>query len=202
MNLIEKVKGILLRPKDTLLILKTEQEIIDGLLIYICILALIPMIATFIGKAVVGIGIGEWGRFRAPAGYASITALILYVLTVGSVFLIGLIIDFFAPTFGGNRNFLRAIKTAAYSCTPFMLGGILAIFTSTIISLLWFIFALYGIYILYLALPVFMESPGEQNISYSIVTIAGAIIVALVSGLIVYNVNNAFMMSAINRAFY
>lgn len=202
MNLIEKVKGVLLKPKDTLPILKTEQEIIHGLIIYICILALIPMIATFIGKAVVGIGIGEWGRFRAPAGYAFITALILYALTVGSVFLIGLIIDFFAPTFGGNRNYLMAIKTAAYSCTPFMLGGILAIFPSIILSILWFIFALYGIYILYLALPVFMESPREQIILYSVVTVAGAIIVALVFGLIVYSVNNAFMTSAINRAFY
>ncbi len=202
MRLIEKVKGLLLRPKDTLPILQKEPEIIKGLLIYICILALIPMLAAFIGKAVVGIGIGKWGRFRAPAGYAFITVLVLYALTVGSVLLIGLIVDLFAPTFGGSRNYLRALKTAAYSSTPFMLGGILAIFSSTIISLLWFIFALYGIYILYLALPVFMESPREQNISYSIVTVAGAIVVALVSGLIVYNINNAFMMSAINRTFY
>ena len=201
MDLIEKVKGLLVKPQDTLPVLKEEPEIIQELLIYICILALIPTLATFIGKAVVGVGIGDWGRFRAPVGYALITAFILYILTVGSVLLIGLIIDLLAPYFGSGRNYIRALKTAAYSSTPFMLGGVLAIFSSAVISLLWFIIALYGIYILYLALPVFMESTKEQSISYSISTIVGVIVVALVSGLIVYNVNNAFMMSAINRAF-
>jgi hypothetical protein len=201
MDLIEKVKRLLLKPQDTLPVLKAEPEIIQELLKYICILALIPTLAAFIGKAVIGVGIGDWGRFRAPVGYALITAFILYILTVGSVLLIGLIIDLLAPYFGSSRNYIGALKTAAYSSTPFMLGGVLAIFSSAVISLLWFIIALYGIYILYLALPVFMESPSEQSISYSISTIAGVIIVALVSGLIVYNVNNAFMMSAINRAF-
>jgi hypothetical protein len=198
MDLIEKVRRLLVKPKDTLPVLKAEPEIMQGLLIYICILALIPMLAVFIGKAVIGIKIGEWGRFRAPVGYALITSLVLYILTVGSVLLIGFIIDLLAPNFGGSRNYIRALKTAAYSSTPFMLGGILAIFNSTVISVLWLVIALYGIYILFLALPIFMESPIEQNIFYSVVTVAGAIVLSFISGLIVYNLNNVFMMSVIN----
>ncbi len=66
--------------------------------------------------------------------------------------------------------------------TPYFVAGVLYIFP--VLSILVFLASLYGLYILYLGLPVMMETPKEKAIGYLIVAIIVMLIVNLNVGAI------------------
>jgi hypothetical protein len=82
------------------------------------------------------------------------------------VFLVGVIVNFLAPTFGGRRNQTQALKVAAYCLTPAYVGSVLAL-SPVLPSLLEFIVLCYGLYVLYLGLPVVMSAPKERALGYT-----------------------------------
>src|SRR5436305_623444 len=111
MNLVDRVKRILLSPK-------TEWEVIDvepttpaalytG---YIAPLAAIGPIARMIGFSVFGITMPFIGTYRVPFGSALTSAIVGFVLTLVGTYLLALIIDALAPTFNGQRNQVQALK--------------------------------------------------------------------------------------------
>ena len=97
-------------------------------------------------------------------------------------FVLGLIIDALAPTFGGQKNPIHALKVAVYSQTPGWVAGILNIFP--LLGILAFFAMLYGIYLLYLGLPILMRSPEDKAVPYTLVVIVCAIGVFIVLGMI------------------
>ena len=160
MNLVERVKNILMTPKTEWPVIAAETTDVKTLyLSYIMILAAIPAIAGVIGML-----------FLSFAGWAVGYAIIQYILNLLMVFLVALLIDALAPTFGGQKSQINALKLVAYSATAGwiasvfliipVLGGIVALIGS-----------LYGIYLLYLGLPVLMKCPQEKVIPYLVVTI-------------------------------
>jgi cell division protein FtsW (lipid II flippase) len=64
------------------------------------------------------------------------------------------------------------MKLAAYAATPMMLIGIINLYVVQYLTfILFFLAALYGFYILYLGLPILMETPKDQLMPYFIVSI-------------------------------
>jgi len=96
-----------------------------------------------------------------------------------SVFVIGFVIDALAPSFGGQKNFNQAIKVAAYSYTPGFVGGLFAIIP-ILGGFVGLLFALYGLYVLYLGLPRLMKNPEDKTIIYELVVIVVAIVISMV----------------------
>src|SRR5438309_271419 len=116
-SLIERVKNILLRPKEEWPVIAAEPETVGSLYRnYIAILAAIPAIATAIGLLVFGINL-ILVTVRPPIGYVLSQAIVSYVMTLVGVFVIALIIEALAPTFGGQKDRVQALKVAAYSYT-------------------------------------------------------------------------------------
>ena len=59
MNLVDRAKNILITPKTEWEVIKNEQTTTSDLFTkYVLILALIPVIATFIGQSLIGISLG------------------------------------------------------------------------------------------------------------------------------------------------
>ena len=76
---------------------------------YACILAAIPAIANLIGRQV--FGYGAFGITYHPALIGSIVgAIITYILSLISVFVLALVIDALAPSFDGQKNQIQALK--------------------------------------------------------------------------------------------
>ena len=126
-NLIERLKGILLSPKQEWQTISAETSTIAELYKnYIVILAAIGPLASIIGMSIVGISLPFVGTFRIPITTSVVFAVVSYILSLVGVYVIAFIIDALAPTFSGEKNMNQALKVAAYSYTP---GWIVGIFT-------------------------------------------------------------------------
>ncbi|MGI8818350.1 MAG: Yip1 family protein [Gemmatimonadales bacterium] len=182
MNLVERVKRILLSPR-------TEWEVIDTELTtpaqlytgYIAPLAAIGPIAQLIGYSVFGISVPFVGTYRVPIGSAITSAIVTYVMALAMPFLLALIIDALAPTFNGQRSQIQALKVAAYSSTASWVAGIFALIPGVRFLT---ILGIYSLYLLYLGLPVLMKSPREKAIGYTVVVILAAIVLFMLVGVI------------------
>jgi len=186
MMLIQRVKEILLNPKDTWLKIKDETtgiaQVFTG---YAMPLALLPAVFGMLGYALIGhrYGFGPVsGVYRVSFPYALIWAIISYVLTLIGLYIEGIVINALAPSFGSKQNTVNAYKLAVYASTPAFIAGILNIVP--MLGILVFLISLYGIYLLYLGIPVLMETPPEKAIGYTIVIIVVMIIVNIVIGAI------------------
>ena len=176
MNLVDRVKNILLSPKTEWPVIEQEQTDVKTLyLSYIMILAAIPAIASIIASLLIGGMVGAVaGRAGLGAGmtggFAVGHALVSYVITLVVIFVVALIVDALAPTFGGTKSQINALKLVAYSATAGWVASI-----ATVIPILGWIIAiigsLYGIYLLYLGLPVLMKCPQDKAVVYLVVVV-------------------------------
>jgi len=182
MNLVERVKGILLSPNQEWQTISGETSSVAEIYkSYIIILAAIGPVASIIGMSIVGISLPFVGSFRIPITTAVASAFVQYVLTLVGVYVLAIIIDKLAPTFAGQSNMDQAFKVAAYSYTP---GWLVGIFTIIPVLSVLGILGLYGLYLLYLGLPVLMKSPKEKSTGYTVAVIVAAIVIFLVIGLV------------------
>lgn len=182
MNLVERAKNILLQPKPEWPVIAAETTAIADLYEdYIVPLAAIPAVAAFVGLTMFGITLPETGLTRIPVGAALSYAVANFLLTLGAVYLMALIINALAPTFGGEKNLPQALKLVAFASTASWLAGIFAIIPLlSILSVL----GLYSLYLLYLGLPVMMKSPAEKALGYTTLVVVCAIGVFMVIGLV------------------
>ena len=184
MSLMERAKNILLQPKTEWPVIETEQATTGSLYTgYIIPLAAIGPVASIIGWSVFGLQVPLVGAIRYPIGIGIRNAIVVWVLSLISVFVLGLIIDALAPTFGGQKNPIQALKTAAYSYTAAWVGGIFNIIPS--IALLGLLAALYSCYLMFLGLPVLMKAPEDKAPGYAAVVIIVAIVLYFIIGAIV-----------------
>ena len=176
-RLIARVKAILLTPAAEWLVIEREATTAAGIYKgYVAPLAAIGAVASFIGLSIVGIG----GFLRVGIGAALVHAIISYLLTFVVVFVMAWLIDALAPTFGGQRDSLRSLKVTAYSYTPAWIAAVLNI--APPLSILTLIASLYGLYLLYLGLPVLMRNPADKSLGYTVVIVLCAIVIGAVFG--------------------
>lgn len=182
MNLIDRVKRILMSPRTEWQVIDAEAttpaQLYTG---YIVPLAAIGPIAQLIGYSVFGIPVPFMGTYRVPIGSALTSALVTYVLSLAATYGLSLIIDALAPTFNGQRNQIQALKVAAYSSTASWVAGIFLLIPG--LRLLT-ILGLYSLYLLYLGLPIVMKAPREKAVAYTAVIILAAIVLFMVIGVI------------------
>jgi hypothetical protein len=173
MNLVERVKAIILTPKTEWPVIAGEPGDAGYLFTnYVAILAAIPAVCGFIGSVLAG----------APVVAALVAAVIHYVLAFVTVYIVAWIVNLLAPTFNSQKDFASALKVTVYSYTPSWLAGIFLL-----IPRLGFlgILGLYGLYLLWLGLPPVMKTPAEKTIVYTIAIVVCAIVVAIVIGAII-----------------
>jgi Yip1 domain len=180
MDIAERVKNILLQPAEEWRVIEKEPSTVADLYTsYIVPLAAIGPVASIIGLSIIGITIPFTGTYRVPLITAVGHAVVTYALALAGVYVLGLIIDALAPTFNATKNSLQALKVATYSSTAGWLVGIF-----NLIPALAFlqIVGLYSLYLLYLGLPIFMKSPPEKTLAYTVVVIIAAIIIFAIIG--------------------
>ena len=155
MNLVDRVKNILLQPKTEWAVIEPEQTDPKTLYTgYICILALIPAVASFIGTAF----IVSFFAGRIGLGFVVGAAISQYVLGL-------------------------ALKLTAYAMTAAWVAGIFTIvpILGWLLSLLG---SLYSLYLFYLGAPVMMKVPEPKAVGYTVVVVLVAIVIGIVIGMI------------------
>jgi hypothetical protein len=184
MDLVSRVQGIILKPKDEWVKIKGEATSVAELFTsYACILAAIPAIAQFIGFGLIGYRVPFVGWIRLGLGTAILRAIVAYIFSLISVYLFALIINALAPTFSSTQNMTNALKIAVFSMTPMWVAGILYIIP--FLGILAVIASLYGLYVLYLgfATPL-MDTPKEKVMGYLVLSIVVVVVLSIIFGVI------------------
>ncbi|MFZ1369217.1 MAG: Yip1 family protein [Ferruginibacter sp.] len=169
MNIVERVKNILITPK-------TEWDVINGetatpqslLMGYILPLALVAAVGPILNGLLFG-GIYGMTYYIALGIIAFIASIVTFYVTV-------IIIDMLAPSFGSEKNIGKSAQLVAYSGTPSYIGSLLSFIPviGMVISLAaW----AYGIYIMYLGIGPLKKTPEDKKVVYMI--IAFVIMIAL-----------------------
>ena len=186
MGMIDRVKNIILTPKTEWPVIDGETATTQGLLLnYGAPLAAIGAVAGFIGNSIIGHSIPFIGiTVRTPIVMGVLGAVIGIVLGLAMVFVLSLIIDALAPSFGAEKNQSRAIKVAAYSMTP---AWVAAVFTILpwIGGLLALIGAFYAVYVLYLGIRAVMRSPEDKAIGYTAVVVICAAVISFIAIIVI-----------------
>lgn len=182
MNLVERAKKILLTPAQEWAVIKSENlsvpEMFTG---YAMILALIPAVSGFIGFTLLGTSVA--GVFVKRSLTDGITfAVLTYALSLAGVYVLGLIVDALAPTFGCRKDFPTSLKVVIFSFTASWVAGIFQILP----GLSWLsITGLYSLYLMYLGLRELKEVPADKQVGYFAFSLVAAVVIWMVVGTVV-----------------
>jgi hypothetical protein len=174
MKTVNQAKNLVFNPKGTMEKLKSEKVELKDIIIYLAIVGAPTFIGVLLGYGVI------WAGFHGSIiGYAFALAIVTYILSIIGVIVFGFIFNALAKNFKSKENKMQAMKLVSYAATPWLLLGIVNIWpAASLVSLLG---GLYGLYILYLGIPILMETPKDQQMPYFIV---GLIIYIVVMGVI------------------
>lgn len=187
MSIVNRVKAILLAPKSEWTVIEAEADDVAGIYKkYLVYLAAIPALAMFIGLSLIGVG-GFGISVKLPFLSGLINAIVSYVLSLVMLYVMGLIVDALAPTFGGQKKPLNAFKVIAYGSTAAMVAGVFHVIPGG--SVLALLGSLYSIYLMYLGLPLLMKCPQEKAVAYTAVVI----VCAIVAGLLISAISSIFI---------
>jgi hypothetical protein len=179
-DLIERVRGILLRPARTWRDVRAEPTTVRQLYVsYAAILAAIPAVAHVLGMTLVGVfflGI----RYRAPFMSAFGYAACFYLLSLAALSGYALIIDALAPVFRSEKGIIDALKIAVYSSTPAWISGVFLLFPALAPFAL--LLSLYGFYLLYTGLLPLKGTPGRYRAFYFLVLVIIGLLIFFIIG--------------------
>lgn len=184
-RIMTRVQAIVKNPKATWPVIANEQTTVRELYLgYILLLAAISPIAAFLKLSVLGVGVPTMGTYRMGFGAGIGNMLFSYGLSLAAIYLVALVVNFLAPTFGGEKNDLQALKVVAYSYTAAWVAG-----AGQILPWIGMLIALagsiYSIYLLYLGLPVLMKCPQAKAMGYTAVTMVAAMVISFMVSAVV-----------------
>ncbi|MEO8747243.1 MAG: Yip1 family protein [Rhodanobacter sp.] len=183
-KITDRVKAILTTPKTEWPLIAAEPASIGTLYAsYIAILAAIPAIAGFVKGSLIGysaLGV----NVRVPIASGVVHAVIGYLVSLLVAYVVALIINALAPTFGGQKDMVQALKATAYAWTAAWIAGI-AVIIPWLGWLIGLAGVIYAIYLLYLGLPLTMKCPPEKAGAYTAVSVIIAIVLSWILAIII-----------------
>jgi len=164
MNVVERLKGILLSPR-------TEWPKI----------AAEPMSAQQIYTSWVMI-LAAIGPLAIIAGTGSIAfAIASYVVMLVMTALIAFVVDALAPRFGGTKDFVSALKLSAFSYTAAYVAGIFNVLGASG-GILVLVASIYAWYTFYLGAPVLRKCSVDKAAVFTIIVVAIGFVLGMVFG--------------------
>jgi hypothetical protein len=193
-GLVDRVQEILLRPKSEWAIIATEPATTRGLFVgYVCVLAAVPAVCALIGGQIFGYNLLLM-HIHPTLVYSITSAVVGYVLSLAATFVLAFVIESLAPSFGGEKIRVQAMKVAAYSGTAGWVAGILSFYPG--LAIIGGVCGLYGAYLLYTGLPTVMKCPPDKALGYTIVTILCGIVLNIVVAAVMGVVAGPALLSA------
>lgn len=177
-SLVDRAKNIILKPGAEWDRIDVEPATTNDLFVgYALILAAIGPVCHAVGMVVFGLGVPGIAVYHASPIAALLTAIVTYVLTLAGVFVLGLIIEALAPTFGGTKNRMQAMKVAVYSSTAGWLAGVFQIIPMLgVLAIL----GIYSLYLLYVGLPKLMKAAQDKALGYTALVVVCYVVLTIV----------------------
>ena len=146
---------------------------------YVAFVAAIPPICMFLRRGVLGWA-GPRLRHLHHGGFFSslFGGIVHYLVTFVALYVMAVLIDGLAPTFSAPKNPQNALKLSVYSMTPIWLAGVFALIPG--LGFLRLLAVIYGVYVLWLGLPILMKCPPDKTGPYALAILVCAIILSIV----------------------
>jgi hypothetical protein len=158
MDLVERTKRILAEPRDEWLKIASEPATVQSLYTgWIMILAAIGPLALLLSTHSLQI------------------AVALYLRSLITTFVLALVVDTLAPSFGGTKDFVASLKLTAYSHTAPWLAGIFNLI-GMLGQLAILVAAIYALYTFFLGAPVLNKSSPDKAMPFTLVVVLCAIV--------------------------
>jgi len=163
MKLFDRTRNILLAPRDEWPGIAAESASVQSLYVgYIMILAAIGPLASLVSLAVIGLGFGVGA------------AVVAYLYSLVGVAIVALIADLLAPTFGGTRNYVAAVKLVAYSLTAWWVAQIALLVP--VLRVVVLVGLVYSFYLFYVGVPELKKATTDRVVPYTIIVVVAAIV--------------------------
>jgi len=214
MELLNRVKFILLNPKEEWEVIEAENTSHEKVLPYLLILALIPAAALFFSywwqwHSAISESIQKITDIAAQSGNVNrleeavkmikesnpfnpvtgiVEALTMFVIILGSAYLTAIVINVLSDQFGVTKDFNRSFSLVAYSYTPLCVAGILYAYPP--LKPLAPYVGLYGIYLLYVGVKPRINPPTPKVMGYFIMSVIVALAVYVIVPKIVKPISN------------
>lgn len=162
-RLLQRTKDLIVNPRETWAAIKDEETSWALLLRRdLLVLAAFPSIAILLG----------WGNDNI-SGYLG-KAVLLYGFYIGGVYGLSRLIVYLSPKFGATPDSDAAFKLVFYSFWPIFITGLL--FIIRLFAIFTLVGYVYGLYLLWLGLPVLLDSPAEKTFTFRLTALAGLLI--------------------------
>ena len=143
------------------------------MVLYPCLMALLPAIAWYYGTTVIGWTVGDGDAIKLTQNSALVIILLFYFAMVGAVAVIGYFIHWMSHTYGAESNLAKGIVIAGFTATPMFLAGAVGFYPILWLDMLIGVVAVcWAVYLLYLGIPIVMRIPEERGFLFSSAVIA------------------------------
>ncbi|MDH5382225.1 MAG: YIP1 family protein [Cyclobacteriaceae bacterium] len=174
MNILDRVKRILLNPNQEWEIIKGEETNNQSLITQYAL----PLIIAGGITAVIGNFLNDYS-----IGYIISSGVISIVVQLILLLVASYIIYILADSFGSKKDLNSAMKLVIYSNTAAMVAAVVSNFSPI---LAWIgLFGLYGIYLFWTGLSKIMETPEEKKLVFTIVAAILVFFTTAISGIII-----------------
>jgi hypothetical protein len=166
MNLVDRIKGMLVEPRSEWVTVAAEPATAQSLYTgWIMILAAVGPIALLLAMHSIQFAVAQ------------------YVLSLITTFVLAVIVDALAPTFGGTKDFVASLKLVAYGYTAAWLADVYPLLGRPG-YLLMLIATIYAFYTFVLGAPVLGKSSQEKAIPFTLVVVLCAIVLAFLTSFV------------------
>jgi len=182
---IQRARALLLSPRTEWPVIAAEPATVADLYRnYIVVMAAIAPVCGFVKSCLLGFGWQGFQVFRLGIAAGITEAVVSYAVALAIVYVVAIIIDALAPSFGAQQNRQQALKAAAYSYTASWVAGLGLLLPLGLSLPIVLVGAGYSIYLLYLGLPATMKVPAERAGGYTVVIVIIAILLGWLTALI------------------
>ena len=179
-GLIGRIKALILTPSAAWEQIDQEPATVQGLYTgYVIPLAAIGPVAQFLHNLLFGLGAFGVSIHLSPV-WLGINLVVSYLFSLAMIYVLALIIEALAPTFGATKDRLQAFKVAAYAPTAGWVAGVFLLIP--MLGILALVLGLYSFYLLYKGLPRLMKTEAEKALPYTAAVVVAGIVVGIVFG--------------------
>jgi hypothetical protein len=183
-KLIQRARSVLVSPQTEWPVIAAEPATVaDVYRDYVLFMAAIPPVCGFIKTSLIGYAWHSFTLYRLGIGPGLTAAIVAYASSLASIYILGIIIDALAPSFGGQQSRVQAIKVAAYSSTAIWVAGLGLLLPALSVLVEW-AGVIYSVYLLYLGLPYTMRVTPGRHAGYAAVIVIIALVIGWIIGLI------------------
>lgn len=157
-NLLDRIKRILGEPRNAWMTIAAEPATVQSLYTgWIMILAAIGPLALLASTGSLQLAIAQ------------------YVRSLIMTFVLALVVDTVAPSFGGTKDFVASLKLVAYSYAAAWLAGIFYLLGTLGASIVLAAFV-YSFYTLFLGAPLLRKAAPDKAVPFTIVVVLCGIV--------------------------